>query len=289
MLKDARLEPGMKILEAGTGTGWSAALAAHVTGPDTVVTIECDQQVAELAARNLNRGDHRARLVVGDAANGWPVDAPYDRVIATYGVRRVPRAWIAQTVPGGLVVAPWGTDYSYRDAVAVLAVDSDGTASGRFTGPVEFMKGRSERLPFPTHGKYMAASPDAFPDTTAIDRALGLADVIGSRDRWDPVVFITGMLVPGVTYAVDTRNRDAPTVWWYSLTDLSWVAATFHISGSTAVTHGGGRDLWGALKAAHNWWIGQGRPGVERFGITADGDGETVWLEDSGRPVPRFG
>lgn len=289
MLEDARLEPGMRVLEAGTGTGWSAALTTHVTGPLTVTTIEFDPHVAKLANRNLTRAGVQVRTEIGDAADGFETDAPFDRVIATYGVRRIPPAWIAQTRPGGLVVAPWGTDYMYRDAVAVLTVAGDGTASGKFTQPVEFMKGRNDRLPFPTHAEYLAAFPAVVPAATTIDGALDLADVIGSRDRWDPVVFITGMLVPDVTHVVDARNRDMPTVWWYSLNDLSWAAATFPVDGAAAVTCGGKRNLWAEVKAAHGWWASQGRPELERFGITADGRNEVAWLDEPGNVLPQFG
>ncbi|MEU5978270.1 hypothetical protein [Streptomyces sp. NPDC047315] len=37
---------------------------------------------------------------------------------------------------------------------------------------------------------------------------------------------------------------------------------------------------------AHLWWIGQGRPGFERFGLTVDVDGERVWLDRPDHPAP---
>ena len=48
-------------------------------------------------------------VITGDGAHGYPPRAPYDRVLATAAVQRVPYAWVAQTRPGGRVVTPWET------------------------------------------------------------------------------------------------------------------------------------------------------------------------------------
>lgn len=52
---------------------------------------------------------------------------------------------------GGLIVVPFGTHYTNADAVVRLTVTGDGTASGRFTRPVEFMKARAQRTPVVVH------------------------------------------------------------------------------------------------------------------------------------------
>jgi protein-L-isoaspartate O-methyltransferase len=52
-------QPGQRILEIGTGTGWTAALLAHQLGDDRVVSVEVDPVVADTARRNLTRAGAR--------------------------------------------------------------------------------------------------------------------------------------------------------------------------------------------------------------------------------------
>ncbi|WP_051717314.1 hypothetical protein [Streptomyces megasporus] len=64
-----------------------------------------------------------------------------------------------QSCPGGRIVAPWGTHYGNGDAVVRLTVSRDGkSASGAFTGPVEFTKLRAQRLPPVAHSAYVTGS-----------------------------------------------------------------------------------------------------------------------------------
>lgn len=59
----------------------------------------------------------------GAHATGAPTGTvPYDRILVTVGIRRVPTAWIEQTRPGGVILAPWGTTYGNADAVVRLEV-----------------------------------------------------------------------------------------------------------------------------------------------------------------------
>ena len=98
MLEELQLEPGMRVLEIGTGTGWNAALLASVAGGANVTSIEIDPAVAARAhAALIATGHDQIALIVGDGALGWPDAAPYDRVIATVGSVNIPYPWIAQT------------------------------------------------------------------------------------------------------------------------------------------------------------------------------------------------
>lgn len=76
-----------------------------------VLSIEVDPAVADEARRTLAAVGYPPLVVTGDGTRGYLPDAPYDRVISTASVRAVPRAWIDQTRPGGVIVTPWGTDY----------------------------------------------------------------------------------------------------------------------------------------------------------------------------------
>ncbi|MFC7583356.1 methyltransferase domain-containing protein [Nonomuraea antimicrobica] len=94
-------EPGDRVLEIGTGTGWTAALLSHLVGDAALVTsIEVDRAVAEQAGKSLASSGVQPRLIVGDGADGWAGEAPYDRVHVTCAVHTVPYAWVEQTRPG---------------------------------------------------------------------------------------------------------------------------------------------------------------------------------------------
>ncbi|MDQ8705979.1 hypothetical protein RCO28_26355 [Streptomyces sp. LHD-70] len=88
----------------------------------------------------------------GDGLRGYEPHAPYDRIIATRGVRDLPYARVAQCPPE-VSSSPLGTQYRHQDAVVRrLVVAEDGwSAGGRFTGPVQFMKARGQRLAWPRH------------------------------------------------------------------------------------------------------------------------------------------
>jgi protein-L-isoaspartate(D-aspartate) O-methyltransferase len=107
MLDMLAVEPGARVLEIGAGTGYNAALLAHVVGEHgSVTSVELDADVAVDARRALLAVRSPARVEVGDGAAGWPAAAPLDAVIATASVDRVPRAWFDQLRPGGRLVVP---------------------------------------------------------------------------------------------------------------------------------------------------------------------------------------
>jgi len=98
MLRDLDIADGMRVLEIGTGTGWNAGLLAWRLGGGRVFSVEVDAQVAAAARSALDRIGLRPTVECADGTRGYPPGAPYDRVIATAGVRSVPAAWIEQTV-----------------------------------------------------------------------------------------------------------------------------------------------------------------------------------------------
>ncbi|WP_232662000.1 methyltransferase, FxLD system [Pseudonocardia sp. TRM90224] len=107
MLEQLGCEPGHRVLEIGAGTGYNAALLAHLAGPTGhVTTIDVDDELVTTARANLAAAGCAAQVVLGDGAEGHPPAAPYDRVIATVGTHHVPRTWLDQLRPGGRLVVP---------------------------------------------------------------------------------------------------------------------------------------------------------------------------------------
>lgn len=137
--------PGHRVLDVGTGTGWTAALLAQRAGQDNVVTVEIDAALAARAVGNLKAAGYAPRVIVGDGAQGWDAGAPYDRVHVTAGVDSVPCAWVEQTRPGGVIVLPWMPGWAGAGHLLKLIV-RDGAATGRVHGPCGFMGARSLRV-----------------------------------------------------------------------------------------------------------------------------------------------
>jgi len=107
MLEQLDVQPGQRVLEIGTASGYSAALLAHLTGPTgSVATIEFDPELAATAARRLTGLDPPVLVRAGDGWLGAPELAPFDRVQVTVGVDDLSPAWMAQLREGGMVVAP---------------------------------------------------------------------------------------------------------------------------------------------------------------------------------------
>ena len=153
---------GDRVLEIGTGTGWTAALLSRLVGDANVTTIEVDQAVFVRAAENLATAARHPRLVLGDGAEGWPQGAPYDRVHVTCGVVTVPYEWVRQTRPGGVIVFPLMVAANSGQLTRVT-VNDDGTATGDFYGDVNYMMLRAQRGTIPKtaehHGSGITIGP----------------------------------------------------------------------------------------------------------------------------------
>jgi protein-L-isoaspartate O-methyltransferase len=148
MLANLDVQDGHRVLEigTGTGTGYNAALLAARLGGDAVTTIEIDATVAQQASANLTAAGYTPTVIIGDGAAGYRAGAPYDRIVATASVRpgELPYAWVAQTNPSGIIVAPWGPDY-HNGVMARLVVNDDGTASGTLLSNLAFMRLRAQQ------------------------------------------------------------------------------------------------------------------------------------------------
>jgi len=107
MLEQAAIEPGMTVLEVGSG-GMNAAYLAELVGPSgRVVTVDIDEFVTARASRFLaEAGYPDVQVVLADAEAGVPEFAPYDRVVVTVGAWDIPPAWLDRLVEGGRLVVP---------------------------------------------------------------------------------------------------------------------------------------------------------------------------------------
>jgi protein-L-isoaspartate(D-aspartate) O-methyltransferase len=145
MIDALRLEPGMRVLEIGTGTGYNAACLAALGAE--VVSVEIDEKAAHHARDAVRAAGHPGVVVItANGEGGAPAHAPFDRVMATAAAHTVPYSWIEQTEVGGVIVVPWAATFHPAGPLAVLTIRADGTAEGRFTAPARFMPLRDQRL-----------------------------------------------------------------------------------------------------------------------------------------------
>jgi protein-L-isoaspartate(D-aspartate) O-methyltransferase len=107
MTELARIQPGSRVLEVGTGSGYGAAVAHEVAG--AVYTIEIVEPLARAAAETLARLGYRgAQVRHGDGYRGWPEAAPFDAILVTAAPERVPQPLLDQLGEGGRLVIPVG-------------------------------------------------------------------------------------------------------------------------------------------------------------------------------------
>jgi protein-L-isoaspartate(D-aspartate) O-methyltransferase len=105
MLEALGLRGGERVLEIGTGSGYGAAVLAHIAR--AVHTIERIPALARAARETLRRlGYGNVDVVEGDGTLGWDRAAPYDAIVATAHGPRIPPSLRAQLRPGGRLVMP---------------------------------------------------------------------------------------------------------------------------------------------------------------------------------------
>jgi protein-L-isoaspartate(D-aspartate) O-methyltransferase len=142
-----RLRPRDKVLEIGTGSGYQAAVLAHLT--PHVYTIEIVQELAETAGRNLrDQGYHDIRLRLGDGHLGWPEAAPFDAIIVTCAPDDLPEPLWAQLSPGGRIVIPIGSAGRVQRLV-VVSKTPDGQRRTQIITDVRFVPMVREPIPRP--------------------------------------------------------------------------------------------------------------------------------------------
>ncbi|MBT2230538.1 methyltransferase domain-containing protein [Nonomuraea sp. NEAU-A123] len=264
-------EPGHRVLEVGTGTGWTAALLSHVVGETNVTSIEIDTATAEQAVKNLTAAGAQPYLVVGDGADGLTERAPFDRVHVTCGIHTVPYAWIEQSRPGAVIVAPYCPGFGLNHALR-LVVRPDGTAIGRFPGFASYMMMRSQR---PV--EVGDTDPDqARPFTTRIDpRTLAYAPAGADL----AISALTGL--HSHTYREDDFHR----MWVMGGSD-QWAAATWEPKREQYEAFQiGDRAVWQEAVDAYFQWVSWGEPGRDRFGMTVTAEGQRIWLDTPERVV----
>lgn len=143
MLEDLNLARGQRVLEIGAGTGYNAALLAHVVGPGNVLSIDVDRSVLSEAWDHLRHFPERAvRLRHADGRLKVPDEAPFDRLLVTAATPDIEPAWLEELVPGGMLEAP--VEFAPGLAFVVVGTVENGELVGSLTRAAYFMPLRLE-------------------------------------------------------------------------------------------------------------------------------------------------
>lgn len=271
MLEALDVHDGHKLLLVGTGTGYHTAIAAHRLKDANVTSIDIDAELTREAQTFLASTGHHPPLATVDGADGYPANAPYDRIIATCAFPRVPTAWLNQLNPNGKIILDLHLELA-SDALILLTKQPDGTAAGHFlNSDGHFMPTRST-----ANLDTLAAFKQAVKQTgrtrhTDLD--------VDPTDDTDPFTLFAALYLPRVG-SLDFQPVDAGRQAWLLADDGSWTVKD-HRTGT--VEEGGERFLWDELEAAHQVWTQNGKPSKAQLGLTIDTDDQHfLWVEEPG-------
>lgn len=137
-------QPGDRVLEVGTGSGYQAAVLAELVAE--VYTIEIVEALAEsAAARLVEKGYTNVTVRAGDGYVGWPEKQPFDGIVVTAAPDHVPQPLIDQLKPGGHLVIPVG-DYPVAQELVLLTRKEDGTVTRQTLMGVRFVPFTGEHV-----------------------------------------------------------------------------------------------------------------------------------------------
>ena len=294
MLERLALEPGMRVLEIGAGTGYNAALLTELVGRrGRVDTVDIDRDTASRARGALRKGGYPAKVSVADGRRGFPAAAPYDRIIVTASSDTVPHAWFEQLRPGGIVEVPLRLrEAAGAHVVASLEKDGSGLRSVSVVGG-GFMPLRDADEPGLPPSMRTLIVTDLTGDRGTQIRQLSGASLgrLSARAKRrlvavsleEPRRVRLGVRAPVgalVTYLSTTlpvaRAVGVAPEWGVGVVardgaSLAYVAAT-------SLFAQGGPEAERELQAAAARWIELGRPGADALHITVMYDGTTPRL-----------
>ncbi|WP_291417729.1 hypothetical protein [Actinophytocola sp.] len=240
-------------------------------------------------------------MLCSDGALGAPGRAPFDRIIATCGIDRVPTDWITQLAPAGAILANVSKGI-------VLLRDTDTTSaravSGRFLGGAGFMPLRSDsqhytpRSPV-TDVLHATGGPGPNATDTAADATVAGPDMTTTvithpqLDReFALAAFLTGLLADRsqlvYTHAGADPTGPVNSYRWLHPATGSWARVdlpnpTNQQPGQLTATvrQAGSRRLWDELQPALHAWHRASRPDLTHWGLTVTDTGHhQLWLDE---------
>ncbi len=112
MLEQLKPMLGDKILDIGSGSGWTTALLAEIVGPKgKVIALEIIPELKEFGEKNAAKYNGITEFICADGSKGYNKEAPFDKILVSAAVqtKQIPVAWQEQLKTGGKIVAPIGS------------------------------------------------------------------------------------------------------------------------------------------------------------------------------------
>ncbi|MEU1630044.1 methyltransferase domain-containing protein [Streptomyces sp. NPDC020096] len=268
MLHRLGAEPGHKVLDVGTGSGYSAALLSRHIGDEHVTSVDVDRYLVEVARERLAEFGGNPRMEAIDATGELP-DAAYDRIVATVSVRPVPETWLRALQPGGRLV----TTIAHTALMITADMGDDGVARGSVQpDPATFMETRQEAdYPPKLNDVFSAARESEGDDVRPADGPI--------PDLWQEwsLRWLYELQTPGI----ETRAASYPDgrrVLWLLAADGSW--ARGEDGSAPAVHQSGTRRLWDDLERVRQRWESAGKFPLHRMTVQLTPDGGTLMAPD---------
>ena len=279
MLELLQLEKGMNVLEVGAGTGYNAALMQEIVGKTGhITTIDIQEEVVEQTRRLLKASGYGGiKVIAADGGEGFPENAPYDRIIATVGCPDISFRWVEQLADDGFMLIPLQHGAEGFDPLVRIWKEGE-RLLGRFVGLSGFMSIQGElaieqRPNFEDFARLRSREPTAMYPLCGIFKER----VESGKSEWHHrfVSFLLFMVI-----VADKKPFDfAPPSFWDEEKGVV-------VAREDGVVLYGDESLPDDFKSLSDQWEGLGRPGFSDWRLEflprdhGEGirEGERAWV-----------
>ncbi|MGH3934174.1 MAG: methyltransferase domain-containing protein [Pseudonocardiaceae bacterium] len=267
MLRALNVHDHQRVLQIGTGTGYTAALLCERLGPQHVTTIDIDSHLVQAATTRLAAVGYRPTAIAGNGSHGYFPHAPYDRFLATCSLSRIPTAWLAQARPGARVVAP------IAKGLITLDVADENHAAGHFLSEGGYFMPLRDTAEDADNDTEHTATPQTDPRHTEL----------GPRDTFyhQHMRFLITVALPDLSV-----GQHGPSLNDLIIRDHAGSTARLDTTdhGTFLVTETGPRALWAEVEQLYQQWQACNQPHRERFGLSITPGRQWVWLDTPDGP-----
>jgi protein-L-isoaspartate O-methyltransferase len=268
MLHALDVQDHHRVLQVGTGTGYTAGLLCERVGSKHVTTVDIDSALVQAAEARLASMGYHPTAITGNGARGYPPNAPYDRFLATCALRRIPSTWLAQAASGARIVAP------IAKGLITLDVQDANHAVGRFLAAGGYF------MPLRDSVDDSTAGVTSRTQTTAQNHPRRTA--LGPRETFyhQHMRFLLTVALPDVSVGQHGSSLDDLIIADHTGSSARLDSAHH---GSFLVTETGPRALWTDVEQIHHLWHDYHQPHRERFGLSIAHERQWIWLDSPER------
>ena len=283
MLEALEIQPGNRVLEIGTGTGYNAALIAQLVGdPDLVTTVELDATMAERAERILQTVVGPVCVRAGDGRSGEESRAPYHRIIATASAGYIPRVWYEQLAPGGrLVMDLQGNQRSSGFLVVEKSMEGN-TARGSFWQPSLCFMPLIDPEASPESARSLFQRPCAEEITLESDSPFP-AIFRDSAFRWFLQWYYPALTV---TQPFTIPGRTSKAIVLKDVLHETILQLNQHEKGGWQGKQRGTYPLWNQVQQAYECFVQLHQPKQERYEVFLDTQQAQLFITRDGEDNP---